>query len=164
MRTAYRVVATVVAVLLLAGAARAQTATGQILGTVKDASGGIMPKVKVVVTNTQTGLTRETTTADNGTYVVPLLPAGAYVVTAEQTGFKLGVLSDIQLNVDQVQRVDFQLEAGNISERVEVIGQLVHHRHPVGVGRPRHYRTAGHRPAAQRPQLSPAVVPGRRSG
>ena len=120
MRTAYRVVATVVAVLLLAGAARAQTATGQILGTVKDASGGIMPKVKVVVTNTQTGLTRETTTADNGSYVVPLLPAGAYVVTAEQTGFKLGVLSDIQLNVDQVQRVDFQLEAGNISERVEV--------------------------------------------
>ena len=121
MRTANRVVATVAAVLLLAGAAHAQTATGQILGTVKDASGGIMPKVKVVVTNTQTGLTRETTTADNGTYVVPLLPAGAYVVTAEQTGFKLGVLSDIQLNVDQVQRVDFQLEAGNISERVEVM-------------------------------------------
>ncbi len=120
MRTAYRVVATVVAVLLLAGAARAQTATGQILGTVKDASGGIMPKVKVVVTNTQTGLTRETTTGDNGTYVVPLLPAGAYVVTAEQTGFKLAVLSDIQLNVDQVQRVDFQLETGNISEKVEV--------------------------------------------
>ena len=120
MRTAYRVVATVVAVLLLAGAARAQTATGQILGTVKDATGGIMPKVKVVVTNTQTGLTRETATGDNGTYVVPLLPAGVYVVTAEQTGFKLAVLSDIQLNVDKVQRVDFQLDTGNISERVEV--------------------------------------------
>jgi len=120
MRTAHRVVAAAAAVLLLAGTARAQTATGQILGTIKDASGGIMPKVKVVVTNSQTGLTRETATGDNGTYVVPLLPAGPYVVTAEQTGFKLAVLSDIQLNVDQVQRVDFQLEAGNISERVEV--------------------------------------------
>ena len=66
MKTANRVVATVAAVLLLASAARAQTATGQILGTVKDATGGIMPKVKVTVTNQQTGLTRETTTSDNG--------------------------------------------------------------------------------------------------
>ena len=120
MRTAYRVVATVAAVLLLASGARAQTATGQILGTVKDASGAVMPKVKVVVTNQQTGLTRQTTTSDDGTFVVPLLPVGAYVLTAEQTGFKLAILSDIQLNVDQLQRVDVQLETGNISERIEV--------------------------------------------
>jgi hypothetical protein len=120
MRTAYRVVATVAAVLLLATAARAQTATGQILGTVKDATGAIVPKAKVVVTNQQTGLTRQVTTGDDGTFVVPLLPAGAYVLTAEQTGFKLAILSDIPLNVDQVQRVDVQLETGNISERIEV--------------------------------------------
>ena len=59
-------------------------------------------------------------TSDDGTYVVPLLPVGVYLVTAEQTGFKLAVLSDIQLNVDQVQRVDLELAAGNLSERVEV--------------------------------------------
>jgi hypothetical protein len=107
-------------VFLSAGVARAQTATGQILGTVKDASGGVMPNVKVTVTNQQTGLTRETTTNADGTYVVPLLPVGVYLVTAEQTGFKLAVLSDIQLNVDQVQRIDLELAAGNLSERVEV--------------------------------------------
>jgi len=125
MRTANRVVATVAAVLLLAGAARAQTATGQILGTVKDAVGGVMPKVKVTITNQQTGLTRQATTTDEGTYVVPLLPVGVYLVTAEQTGFKLAILTDIQLNVDQVKRVDLQLETGNISEKVEVRASAV---------------------------------------
>ena len=34
------------------------------------------------------------------------LPAGLYVVTAEQTGFKIAALSDVQLTVDQIQRVD----------------------------------------------------------
>ncbi len=47
-------------------------------------SGAVMPGVKVVVTSQQTGLTRETTTSDVGSYVVPLLPVGNYLVTAEQ--------------------------------------------------------------------------------
>ena len=38
----------------------AQTATGQITGTVRDATGAVMAGVKVVVTNQQTGLTRQT--------------------------------------------------------------------------------------------------------
>ena len=42
---------------------------------------------------------------------MPLLPVGIYLVTAEQTGFKLAMLSDVQLNVDQVQRVDLELAA-----------------------------------------------------
>ena len=108
------------ACLGLAGSAHAQTATGQITGTVTDSTGGVIQGVKVVVTSQQTGLTRETTTSEVGTYVVPLLPVGVYLVTAEQSGFKLAVRSDIQLNVDQVQRIDLQLEAGNVSERVEV--------------------------------------------
>jgi hypothetical protein len=120
MRTEHRVLVGIAAVLLLAATAHAQTATGQIVGTVKDATGGVMPKAKVVVTNQETGFTRETATRDDGTYVVPLLPVGVYLVTAEQTGFKLAVVSEIQLNVDQVQRVDLELAPGDISERIEV--------------------------------------------
>lgn len=120
MRRTVLLVAVWICVLGPAGMVRAQSATGQITGTVKDATGGVMGKVKVTVTNVQTGLTRETTTNDVGTYVVPLLPAGAYLVTAEQASFKLAVRSDVPLNVDQVQRVDFELTAGDISERVEV--------------------------------------------
>ena len=66
----------------------------------KDASGSVIAKVKVTVANQDTGLTRDTTSNDQGDYVVPLLPVGRYVVTAEQTGFKIAVRSDVQLTVD----------------------------------------------------------------
>ena len=109
----------------IAATAWAQTATGQITGTVRDSSGAVVIGVKVVVTNQQTGLTRETKTGGNGDYVVPLLPVGMYVVTAEQAGFKAAVHSDVPLTVDQIQRVDMQLDAGNLSETVEVRSNAV---------------------------------------
>lgn len=118
--------ASVIAALLgMATPSGAQTATGQITGSVRDSSGAVMPKVKVVVTNEQTGLTRETTSNDVGDYVVPLLPVGVYVVTAEQEGFKMAVRSGVPLNVDQVQRIELRLDAGNISEKVEVVSSAV---------------------------------------
>ena len=86
----------------------AQTATGQITGTVRDPSGAVMPGVKVAVTNEQTGLTRQTKTGANGDYVLPLLPTGVYVVTGEQTGFKTAIHSGVSLTVDQIQRVDMR--------------------------------------------------------
>ena len=120
MKTAVPVIVALVVVLGFAGTSRAQTATGQITGTVSDSTGAVMAKVKVTVSNQNTGLQRETLTNDQGTFTVPLLPVGIYLVTAEQTGFKLAMLSDVQLNVDQVQRVNLELSAGNVSERVEV--------------------------------------------
>ena len=98
----------------------AQTATGQITGTVRDASGAVMTGVKVIVTNQQTGLTRETKTGASGDFVIPLLPVGVYVVTGEQSGFKTAIHTDVALTVDQIQRVDLQLATGNVSESVEV--------------------------------------------
>ena len=89
--------AVVAALAITTSTAAAQTATGQITGTVRDAGGGVMSGVKVVVSNQQTGLSRETKTGSNGDYVVPLLPAGPYVVTAEQTGFKTAILTDVVL-------------------------------------------------------------------
>ena len=111
----------VLAILLsLAATSRAQTATGQITGTIRDVTGAVMTGVKVVVTNQQTGLNRETKTDGNGDYVVPLLPVGIYVVTAEQAAFKMALHSDVQLTVDQIQRVDMLLEPGAVTETVEV--------------------------------------------
>jgi hypothetical protein len=113
------------ALLTTAAPLHAQTATGQITGTVRDASGGIVVGVKVTVSNQQTGLTRETTTGADGGYVVPLLPVGTYIVSAEQTGFKTAVTSDVRLNVDQIQRVDMDLQAGALAETVEVRSSAV---------------------------------------
>ena len=107
-------------IVSLPATSSAQTATGQITGTVRDSTGAVMADVKVAVTNQQTGLTRQTKTGTNGDYVIPLLPVGVYVVTGEKAGFKLAVNSDVALTVDQIQRVDIVLDAGNVTETVEV--------------------------------------------
>ncbi len=149
-------------IVSLPATSSAQTATGQITGTVRDSTGAVMSDVKVAVTNQQTGLTRQTTTGDNGDYVIPLLPVGVYVVTGEKAGFKLAVNSDVALTVDQIQRVDIVLDAGNVTETVERAGERAGARHRQRLGRAHHHGEAGHRPAAQRPELPAAAVPRRR--
>lgn len=98
----------------------AQSATGQITGLVTDSSGAVMQGVKVKLVNQQTGWTRETSTSETGSYSFPLLPVGVYSVSAEQQGFSVTRRSDIQLNVDQVVRIDFQLAVGATTESITV--------------------------------------------
>ena len=68
--------------------ATGQTVTGEIRGTVRDSSGGVLPGVTVTATNTQTGLKRTETTSGAGLYVIPSLPIGTYTVAAELQGFR----------------------------------------------------------------------------
>src|SRR5439155_9827935 len=100
--------------------AYSQLSSGTILGTVSDASGAVIPGVSVRVTNPGIGLVRETITNESGNYRVEQLPVGAYTVEAELSGFKKGVRSGIQLDIDRRARIDFALSLGNISEVVEV--------------------------------------------
>src|SRR5439155_21394712 len=112
--------AVLVFLLGMAGTSKAQTATGQITGTVKDASGAVIPQVKVIATNQLSSTTRQTTTTESGDYTFPLLPVGVYSVTAEKQGFQLVKRSDIQLNVADVIRVDLELVLGQVTQTVEV--------------------------------------------
>lgn len=98
----------------------AQTATGQITGTVRDSSGAVLPNAKVTVTNQGTRVTRDTVSTGSGDYTFTLLPVGTYTVSAEQKGFSKAEQSDIRLNVDQVQRVDLTLSVGATTETVTV--------------------------------------------
>jgi len=102
------------------GRSWAQTATGQITGTIKDASGAVMAGAKVKVSNEKTGFTRDTTTGDTGDYVFPLLPVGVYSISAEQQGFKVAKQSDITLLVNQVMRVNLELAVGEVTQTVDV--------------------------------------------
>src|SRR5215472_16466084 len=103
-----------------AGGAMAQTATGQITGAVKDANGAVLAKAKVKVNSALTGLTRATTTNEEGVYVFPLLPGGVYSVTVEHQGFRAAKRANISINVDQIVRADFDLTVGDVSAVVEV--------------------------------------------
>ena len=66
----------------------AQQTTATLLGTVGDASGGLILGVRVKVTNLATNAERETQTDQAGFYSIPNLPAGNYKVTAAKEGFQ----------------------------------------------------------------------------
>jgi hypothetical protein len=91
-----------------------------ISGTVRDASGAVLPEAAVSVRHIDTGLTRAVVTDANGDYSVPSLPVGAYEVTAEKPGFKAELVRGIELVVAQEAVVNLTLEVGNVEQRVTV--------------------------------------------
>jgi Carboxypeptidase regulatory-like domain len=105
---------------VLASAAHAQTVTASITGTVTDASGAAVPAAKIVATNTGTALTYSVVTNAAGVYNLPFLPVGEYNIVAENTGFKKATLGPFALEVNQIARVDFKLEVGELTQSVEI--------------------------------------------
>lgn len=120
----YRLSVLLVVVGLLAGlcgVAAGQEITGQIRGTVTDASGAVLPNATVIVTNIDRNQAVRTLQTDAaGQYVAPLLPVGRYSVTVEANGFKKSVTTDIVLNVSDRLVVDASLQTGAASETVSV--------------------------------------------
>src|SRR6266849_1952157 len=57
---------------------------------------------------------------DAGGYAFPLLPVSVYTIKVDLKGFRAATRSDIPLNVDQVARVDIDLQLGEVSETIDV--------------------------------------------
>jgi hypothetical protein len=98
----------------------AQTIFGRISGTVTDSSDAVVPGATVTVTNSATNLVRTTTTDEGGFYTVTNLPVGSYTVSVEKAGFKKSNTTDNTLAADTRLTVNVTLEAGAISETVDV--------------------------------------------
>jgi hypothetical protein len=103
--------------------ANAQVIYGAIVGTVTDASGGAVSGAKVRITSLGRNEVRTAFTSATGAYAFPNLPRGMYRLEIEQTGFKLFVLSSVEVQVDVSSRVDVALEVGELSESIEVVSQ-----------------------------------------
>ena len=95
---------------------------GEITGVVTDPSGAIITGATLTVTNTQTNAARTATTNVAGNYSFPALLPGVYNVRAEMQGFQSELRSGVELQVQQVARLDFQLRVGAVAETVEVTG------------------------------------------
>src|SRR4029079_17881071 len=106
--------------VILCATGFAQT-LGTITGEVKDSTGGLVPGATVTVVNKATNATRTTQTNEVGLFDFPALPPGNYTVKSELEGFKAGS-GDLELQVQQTARVNFQLELGTISEQATVTG------------------------------------------
>ena len=96
----------------------AQEAT--IVGAVTDSTGAAVPNASIVITNTDTGISRTITSADDGQYVAPDLHIGHYLIRAQASGFKVAERKDLLLQVGDRTRVDFSLQVGNTQETITV--------------------------------------------
>ena len=115
----------IVLVLLFVGVSHmaAQVTTADVLGTVTDASGAVVPGAKATLQNLDTGVTRTTDVSSSGAYLFTLLPIGRYSVKIEAQGFKTFSVTEFTLATGDRTRVDAHMEVGALSESVQVEAQ-----------------------------------------
>jgi len=96
---------------------------GKLEGVVTDSSSAVVPGATIVVTNAQTGISREASTDSQGRYVFNVLPPARYDLTASLAGFKTTRREGITLTVGAELVVDMSLELGAVAEQVTVTGE-----------------------------------------
>jgi hypothetical protein len=106
--------------VLLFCAAFSQQETATITGEIKDASGSVVPKAEISITNTQTNVSLKSQSNEQGYYTVPSLKPGPYSIVVEKTGFRKYIRSGVTLQVNQVIRLDVNLEVGELTSVVEI--------------------------------------------
>ena len=99
-----------------------QNVTGNIVGSLRDASGAAVPGASVSVTNEGTGIEVKTQSTTDGDYSLPGLPGGTYTVRVEAQGFRTNAVKGLTLLANRSLRQDFTLEVGAVQQTVEITG------------------------------------------
>jgi len=94
--------------------------TGELVGTVTDPSGAVLPHVHVTVTNVDTHAILQVETNQAGVYDVPFLPPGTYSLTFELAGFRTLQRKGVELQLAQTARIDAALELGATTSAITV--------------------------------------------
>lgn len=102
-------------------ALRAQEARGTITGRVLDPSGAVVAGAEIRTTNVATGATVSGRSNEAGNYAIPYLLPGTYTLTAEMAGFKKAERPGIEVRVNDILNVEFQLQVGSATESIEVV-------------------------------------------
>ena len=120
-RVRFGVLAAAFLLLLNSSITFAQSDLSTITGVIKDASGSTVPGAKVSVRNEATGIERQTTSSESGTFSITNLPSGLYTVIVEkQGGFKKFETTGNKLDASVPLAVDVKLEVGATTETVQV--------------------------------------------
>src|SRR5512133_2207122 len=98
--------------LALCAAASAQEFRGTITGRVIDAQAAVIPGVRVLATQVDTGTRYETVSSGDGQYTLPFLAPGMYRLSAEAAGFKRYIREGVQVSTNERTALDILLEIG----------------------------------------------------
>lgn len=97
-----------------------QSERGTISGTVRDATGAVIPGAKVSATETQTNVTINSATNEAGDYTIPNVPVGTYSVRVEKDGFRPSLLTALTVDAATNVRTDVTLQVGASTQAIEV--------------------------------------------
>ncbi|WP_263378648.1 TonB-dependent receptor [Granulicella paludicola] len=100
--------------------ASAQITTADIVGTVTDPTGALVPNAKVKLVNVDTHDQRDATSNTSGDFQFTLLPVGRYNVTVSVPGFKTSTISNVAVEAGDRARADVNLATGIQNETVTV--------------------------------------------
>jgi hypothetical protein len=99
----------------------AQTDRGVITGTVKDASGAVVPNAQITAIQGGTNANFKTKSTTSGDFTVPSLPVGTYQVRVENTGFKTYLADRIEVAAGATVPLDVTMQLGTTQQTVEVV-------------------------------------------
>lgn len=97
-----------------------QVESGEVVGTVQDASGALISDAVVTIVNTSTGIATATKTDAAGAYAVTHLQPGTYTATIAHAGFQKVIEAPFKLNVNQVITLNVSMPVGAVSQAVTV--------------------------------------------
>lgn len=93
---------------------------GQITGSVRDASGAVVPDASITVVQQETNTSYKTRSTSAGVFAFPTLPIGQYRVSVDKQGFKQSVSNNVSVTPNGSATLDVKLEVGTASQTVEV--------------------------------------------
>jgi hypothetical protein len=99
-----------------------QEVTASITGTVTDSSGAPVAGASVVARDVARDVSYPTETNADGAYYLTRLQIGRYEIKIEAKGFRTAAHPEFELVLNQVARVDVQLQVGTVSDTVEIGG------------------------------------------
>src|SRR6476620_4283232 len=111
----------VLAMILAFGAlAFGQAISGDLVGTIQDASGAGVPNASVSIVNDATNIRSAATANGNGEYRLSNLPPGTYTLTASGTGFSTSTLKGVTVTLNTTSTANLTLQVSATSTTIEV--------------------------------------------
>ena len=102
---------------------RAQQATSNLEGAVKDDQGNALPGVEVVAKDTRTGITRAAVTGPQGRYRMSALAPSVYDVTFKLAGFKTKTITGLELLINETQVLNAAMDPAAVEEQITVVAE-----------------------------------------
>jgi hypothetical protein len=94
--------------------------TGNIQGTVSDATGAVIANAAITLTDTQTQVEHKTVSSSGGVFSFPNLPVGNYNLSVTASGFKRYTRTNMVLEVGSNIGINVSLSVGTQTQEVQV--------------------------------------------